>query len=112
MMSDDSKLIIEQMAALGQETRFRVFRFLMAAGPEGIPAGELASALDIRPNTLSTHLGILARCDLVRSRREGRTLFYSANIEGVQELLKGIVADCCNGHPEVCGVLDGVQSSC
>ena len=108
-MSDDSKLIIEQMAALGQDSRFRVFRHLMSAGPDGVSAGDLANAMNIRPNTLSTHLGILTRCDLIRSRRDGRTLYYSANIDGVQEMLKGIVADCCNGHPEVCGVLNNFQ---
>ena len=108
-MSDESKILIEQMAALGQESRFRVFRHLMTAGPDGISAGALAEAMGIRPNTLSTHLGILSRCELIRARRDGRTLYYSANIEGVRDMLAGIVADCCNGHPEVCGVIDDVR---
>lgn len=101
-MPDTPKHIIDQLAALGQESRFRVFRRLMKAGPDGIPAGQLASELDILPNTLSTHLGILSRTGLVSSRRDGRTLYYSADIESVSGMVEGIVADCCNGNPDLC----------
>ena len=101
-MNQSTTRIIDQMAALGQESRFRVFQYLMQEGPDGVAAGHLSDALEIRPSTLSTHLGILSRADLVVSRREGRTLFYSANISGVSTLIEGLVADCCHGHPELC----------
>ena len=101
-MDERSKLIIDQMGALGQDTRFRVFRALMSATPDGIPAGELATQLDILPSTLSTHLAILSRADLVSYRREGRTLFYAANIESVRGMLEHLVSDCCDGHADLC----------
>lgn len=111
-MTDDTKTI-SQLSALAQDTRLSVFRTLMKAGPDGLPAGEIAVLLDVAPTTLSSHLGILNRSGLIDMRRNGRSLIYSANVENVRELIQTLVSDCCNGHPEVCGELTAAaEMSC
>lgn len=96
---------VEGLSALAQETRLAVFRLLVKAGPDGLPAGAIADALGVPPNTLSTHLGILARAGLVAARREGRSIIYSADQDGTAALLLFLVADCCGGRPELCAPL-------
>lgn len=93
---------LDGLAALGQETRLRVFRHLVQAGPEGAPAGDIAAALGIVPNTLSAHLGQLARAGLIKGSREGRVIRYAADYPGVTALLQYLMEDCCQGRPELC----------
>lgn len=93
---------IAGLAALGQPTRLEIFRLLMRAEPEGVPAGEIAAAIGCPHNTLSSHLGILARAGLVEGTRDGRSIIYRANIEGMRRLVGFLVHDCCDGHPELC----------
>ncbi len=100
-MSETQKTI-EQLSALAQETRFSVFQALMRAGKSGLSAGSIAKALNVAPNTLSSHLAILNRAELTSVTREGRSLIYKARIAGVNHLLSSLVEDCCDGHPEVC----------
>jgi ArsR family transcriptional regulator, arsenate/arsenite/antimonite-responsive transcriptional repressor len=96
---------ISALSALSQKSRLKVFRLLVKAGPDGLPAGEIARRLRVPPNTMSAHLAILARAGLVTSRRESRSIFYAVDLEGTRELLSFLVADCCGGSPEVCGPL-------
>jgi len=107
-MSDTQKTI-EQLSALAQETRFAVFQTLMRAGKSGLSAGAIAKALDVAPNTLSSHLAILNRADLTTVTREGRSLIYKARIDGVKHLLSSLVEDCCDGHPEICVTVTGLS---
>ncbi|MFW6094001.1 MAG: ArsR/SmtB family transcription factor [Pseudomonadota bacterium] len=101
------------LSALAQESRLAVFRLLVKAGAAGLPAGEIARALDITHNTLSTHLGILTRAGLLRSRREGRSIIYSVDFDGTRALLAFLIEDCCQGAPEVCSpALDTVLTAC
>ncbi len=101
------------LGALSQETRLGVFRLLVRNGPEGLPAGDIARALSIPHNTLSTHLAILTRAGLACSRREGRSIIYSVDFEGTRDLLSFLMEDCCQGHPDVCGpLLDNVLPGC
>jgi DNA-binding transcriptional ArsR family regulator len=93
------------LSALAQHTRLAVFRLLVKAGPDGMPAGAIADALSVPPNTLSTHLAILARAGLVASRRESRSIIYSADQDGTAALLSFLVADCCGGRPDICAPL-------
>lgn len=93
---------IAALSALAQPTRLSVFRKLIKAGPGGLPAGDLAALADVPHNTMSTHLAILSRSGLVGSRREGRSVIYSANLEQVSALLSFLISDCCAGHPEIC----------
>ncbi len=81
--------------ALSQETRLRVFRMLVEYGPDGAPAGKISETLKIPHNTLSFHLSHMNNADLVLSRREGRSIIYSANFELFTELIRFMVEDCC-----------------
>lgn len=101
----ESKLAIKRLSALAQEGRLAVFRLLVKAGPEGIAAGEIAQTLELPQNTLSAQLTILANAGLISSRRAGRSIIYSANYDGMSELLVYLMEDCCEGRPEVCAPL-------
>jgi DNA-binding transcriptional ArsR family regulator len=92
------------LAALGQATRLEIFRLLVRHEPNGLSAGALADQIGCQQNTLSSHLSILARSGLVRGAREGRFIIYHASLEGMRALLGFLVMDCCNGHPELCGL--------
>jgi len=93
---------LSALAALGQPTRLDIFRLLMRREPAGVPAGAIAKAIGCPTNTLSTHLAILARAGLVRGARDGRSIVYRADVEGMRALMSFLVTDCCNGHPELC----------
>jgi arsenate reductase len=93
---------IEVLAALAHPTRLAAFRRLVEAGPEGLPAGEIARLLNVPHNTLSGHLADLVLAGLVRSRREGRSVIYSADLDGLARLVTFLAADCCGGRPESC----------
>ena len=101
----DEKLAVEALGALAQDTRLRVFRLLMEAGPEGLPAGEIARRLGTPGNTMSTHLAILTRAGLLHSKREGRVVAYAAAIPGVRNLIAFLVEQCCGGRPDDCASL-------
>lgn len=90
------------LSALANPTRLAAFRRLIEAGPGGLPVGEAARLLNVPHNTLSGHLADLASAGLVRSRREGRSVIYSADLDGLARLIAFLAADCCGGHPEVC----------
>ena len=94
---------LEALSALAQGTRLDVFRLLVRAGSAGMYAGEIAEAMDARQNTMSTNLSILARAGLVRSVREGRSMRYFADLEGMRGLLSYLMEDCCGGDPAACG---------
>lgn len=98
----DIKEALNAFAALGQNTRLEVFRLLVRAGPDGMTAGDIGEALDVRQNTMSANLGILLQARLVRNEREGRSIRYFADLEGIGALLTYLLADCCGGHPELC----------
>jgi ArsR family transcriptional regulator len=90
------------LAGLGQPIRLNIFRILMRKEPDGLPAGALAQQIGCPQNTLSTHLAILARAGLIRGTRDGRSIIYRADVEGMRELIAFLVADCCDGHPDLC----------
>jgi ArsR family transcriptional regulator, arsenate/arsenite/antimonite-responsive transcriptional repressor len=102
---------LSALAALGQPTRLEIFRLLMRHEPTGLPAGVIAESIGCPSNTLSTHLGILARASLVCGTREGRSIIYRANIEGMQALVTFLLMDCCDGHPELCSLREALRES-
>jgi DNA-binding transcriptional ArsR family regulator len=106
----EPNLAIKRLSALAQDSRLAVFRLLIKEGPGGIPAGEIARALDITPNTLSAQLTILANAGLVTSRRDGRSIIYAAAYDSMSELLVYLMDDCCQGRPEVCAPLAAIAS--
>lgn len=85
----------EMFSAMGAEPRLRIMRLLLSAHPTGMVVGDIGSELDIPSSTLSHHLEKLKNQELVRVRREGTFLWYSANTEGLQELLGFLYAECC-----------------
>ena len=93
---------VEALSALAHPSRLAVFRLLVRAGPDGMPAGEIAREIGALPNTLSTHLNILSHAGLIQSRREGRSVIYSADYQGMRALLGFLMEDCCGGRPEIC----------
>jgi ArsR family transcriptional regulator, arsenate/arsenite/antimonite-responsive transcriptional repressor len=93
---------ITALAALAQENRLDVFRLLVQAGPEGMPAGEVADALDLAPNNLTFHLDRLREAGLVTVRRDGRSMIYSARFEAMNALVSYLTDHCCQGRPDLC----------
>lgn len=98
----ETKTAVTALSALAQETRLAAFRQLIAAGEAGLPAGELASRLNVPPATLSFHLKELAHAGLVTSRSEGRFVIYIADYAAMTALLAYLSEACCGGHPERC----------
>jgi DNA-binding transcriptional ArsR family regulator len=96
---------ISALAALAQPTRLAIFRLLIKHEPLGITAGVIADTIGAPHNTLSSHLAILVRAGLLRSTREGRTIIYRSNVEGMRALIGFLVSDCCDGHPELCNLV-------
>ncbi|WP_421853549.1 ArsR/SmtB family transcription factor [Novosphingobium sp.] len=103
---------VNLLSALAQEHRLAVFRLLVKAGPQGLPAGVIAREVGARPNTLSTHLAILDHAGLVSARREGRSVIYAANFGAMRDLLGFLVEDCCGGNPEICAPLAELARDC
>jgi ArsR family transcriptional regulator, arsenate/arsenite/antimonite-responsive transcriptional repressor len=101
----DTGSAIVVLGALAQGTRLDVFRLLVRHEPEGMPAGEIARRLDVPQNTMSAHLGILARAGVVRSERRSRSIIYHADLDGLRQLTLFLIRDCCAGAPELCAPL-------
>jgi DNA-binding transcriptional ArsR family regulator len=93
---------LQTLDALSHETRLAVFRLLVQAGPPGMPAGQIAAALDARQNTMSTHLKLLTATGLIERQREGRSIIYKAGYETARELILFLMDDCCAADPVVC----------
>jgi DNA-binding transcriptional ArsR family regulator len=98
----DTHRALAGLSALAQESRLKVFRLLIRCGTDGMAAGDISAKLQLPHNTLSTHLGILSRARLVRSRKQGRSIIYSIDLEGTRDLLSFLVEDCCRGKREIC----------
>jgi DNA-binding transcriptional ArsR family regulator len=99
-------------AALAQSTRLEAFKLLVAHEPDGLPAGTIADALAVPHNTLSTHLSILSRAQLVKAKRYSRSVVYRANLTQLQQLIGFFLTDCCGGKPELCAPLLQVLAPC
>jgi len=93
---------VAALAALAQEHRLAVFRLLVQAGPDGMPAGQVAEAIDLAPNTLTFHFDRLRVAGLVTVRRDGRSMIYAARYEAMNALLGFLTESCCQGAPEKC----------
>jgi ArsR family transcriptional regulator, arsenate/arsenite/antimonite-responsive transcriptional repressor len=93
---------VAALAALAQDNRLAVFRLLVAAGPEGMSAGEVAKRLGLPPNTLTFHFDRLRMAGLVSVRREGRSMIYAAQFDTMNRLLGYLTDQCCGGQPEKC----------
>src|SRR5258708_9011053 len=92
---------IQRLSALAQEGRLGVFRLLVKAGPGGLAAGEIARRLGVQANTLSAQLLVMSNAQLVRARREGRSIIYAVHFDAMRDLLVFLTEDCCGGRAEV-----------
>ena len=108
----DSTVAVTVLGALAQGTRLDTFRLLVHHEPAGLPAGEVARLLDVPQNTMSAHLGTLARAGLVRSQRHSRSIVYHADLDRLRELTLFLVKDCCGGQAELCAPLIADLTSC
>jgi ArsR family transcriptional regulator, arsenate/arsenite/antimonite-responsive transcriptional repressor len=95
---DATKKAVAKLAALAQETRLRIFRLLVEAGPEGVNASAIAETLGIPAATLSFHIAQLARAGLANARQESRFIYYSANFSAMDDLLAFLTDNCCQGE--------------
>jgi len=109
-MDSDSAIIA--FGALAQTTRLDTFRLLVRHEPGGIAAGEIARRLNVPQNTMSAHLGVLARAGLVRSERHSRSIVYRADLDGVRALMLFLVKDCCAGNADLCTPLLAELAPC
>jgi ArsR family transcriptional regulator len=93
---------LDAFGALSQESRLRIVRLLVQAGPRGMAAGAISEAIGSISSTTSFHLGHLERAGLVQSRREARSIIYTASYTGLSSLARFLMQDCCAGRHEVC----------
>ena len=98
----DERQALIAFGALSQETRLRLLRLLVIAGPDGIAAGALAEKVGVSPSNVSFHLKELERAGLVTTRRDARSIVYSAAYEAMSGLIRFLMEDCCSGRPEIC----------
>lgn len=100
-----SDMAVERFGSLGQPTRLQALRLLLAAHPGSLPAGEIARRCEVPHNTMSGHLTILHRAGLIEFERDGRSMNYRADVAGFRALVDFLARDCCDGKPELCGIL-------
>ena len=104
---------ILRLAALAQDTRLAVFRLLVSREPDGVAAGDIARYLAVPHNTMSSHLGVLARAGLITAERHSRSIVYRARLDCVREMVTFLLRDCCGGRPEICSpVIDALTPCC
>src|SRR3989338_3639129 len=89
--------VVKALAALAQPTRLAVYRLLVARGPEGVAAGQVAEKLKAAPATLSFHFRALGHAGLIESRQEGRFIYYVANFAAMNEMVAYLTENCCGG---------------
>lgn len=94
--------VVKALAALAQPTRLAVFRLLVAAGPEGMAAGQIAEKLKVSPATMSFHFKTLSHAGLVESRQEGRFVYYAANFTAMNDMVDYLTENCCGGNADAC----------
>ena len=102
VLESDTDRAAGMLAALGHPQRLAVIRRLAAAGPGGLAAGTLADAVGLAPNALSFHLTRLAQAGLVRARREGRFMRYSAELATLSALAAHLTETCCQNTETGC----------
>ena len=99
--ADQAGRYADMFAAMGSEPRLRIVQLLLTAHPQGMVVGEIQAELEIPPSTLSHHLDKLRNEELVRVRREGSFLWYTANTDSLQELINFLYAECCTRNKAI-----------
>ncbi len=99
-------------AAISQETRLRIIRLLVVAGAEGLSAGTIADQIDAAPSRISFHLHQLEHAGLIKRRRMGRQIMYSAIFPALSALVAFLMHDCCRGHCPYCDQAIALMAKC
>ncbi len=111
-MTMDEKQALDAFSALSQQTRLRMVRTLVIAGPEGMPASAVGEAVGVSSSGASFHLSQLERSGLIQSRRESRSIIYSASYDSLAGLAEFLIRDCCQGHPRVSAPVAQAAEEC
>lgn len=98
----NSEQVVNALSALAQPTRLAIYRLLVAGGPEGMAAGQVAEQLKVSPANLSFHFKTLSHAGLVVSRQEGRFVYYAANFSAMNSMVAYLTENCCGGNPAAC----------
>ena len=93
---------LSAFAALSQDTRLGIVRRLVREGPQGMSAGDIADAAGVSASNVSFHLKELEHAGLIKAQREARSMIYSADYDGLRDLIGFLMKDCCGGRPEIC----------
>jgi len=93
----DDVAAVTALSALAQEHRLTLFRLLVQAGPDGLPAGVIAEKIGVPASSLSFHLAQLNRAGLVSQTRQGRSLIYTADYAAMNGLIGYLTENCCEG---------------
>ena len=104
------KKAVVALSSLAQESRLKIFRMLVKAGPEGMAAGEIAEKMKIPANALSFHIKELTNAGLLKSKKVGRSVIYEMHTRNIGGLMSFLTEDCCQGHPDLC--MPSSASSC
>ncbi|MDO8810963.1 MAG: metalloregulator ArsR/SmtB family transcription factor [Gallionella sp.] len=97
-----SAQVVKALAALAQPTRLSIYRLLVARGPDGMAAGQVAEKLKVAPATLSFHFKTLSHAGLLDSRQDGRFVYYAANFMVMNGMVAYLTENCCAGNPDAC----------
>ena len=97
-----SAQVVKALSGLAQPTRLALYRLLVARGPEGMVAGQVAKKLKVSPATLSFHFRALSHAGLIESRQKGRFIYYAANFAAMNDMLAFLTDNCCGGNPDAC----------
>jgi len=104
----DASKVVKALAALAQSTRLETYRLLVACGPEGMAAGQIAERLNASAATMSFHFKTLSHAGLIESRQDGRFVYYSANFDVMNGMVAYLTENCCGGNPAACNLSDKV----
>lgn len=107
------QIALQGFAAISQETRLRIIRMLVVAGADGMAAGTIGDQLGgATSSRVSFHLNHLEQAGLVRSRRDGRSIIYSATFPALSDLVAFLMHDCCQGHCKYCDQAIALFAKC
>ena len=101
MTAEQVSRYADMFAAMGAEPRLRIMQLLLTAHPQGLVVGDIQQELEIPASTLSHHLDKLKNEDLVKVRREGTFLWYTANTDALQEIINFLYAECCTRNKAI-----------
>lgn len=108
----DERQALSAFGALSQETRLRILRMLVVAGPQGLSAGAIADQAAVAASNVSFHMKELERAGLAAARRDARSIIYSADYDALSGLIRFLMEDCCSGHPEICAPFVTAAACC